>query len=284
MSTSRSEHGFSIVELLAALGVIGITLASAVPFFALQARKMKGMSYRLEAQQGMRAALDAMGRDIRLAGACLPTSGKFIALDGVDSALGDQITVRAGIVQSGTSCVKAGLTVAANAGDTSVTLADATPFAGTQLVFVSHPNGSGELQQVTGTSATNVNLAAGLSQAYPGPAAPGNPSNPANVIAVDERVYKLDKTDPNNPLLTLTVNRTAPQAFAVGVSDLQFQYTLNRNCTPCDVVNLPPDTATWWLVNDVLITATITTTGTVRSEDKVTLVENTRAKPRNLLP
>lgn len=284
MSTSRSDRGFSMVELLVALGVVGITLASAVPFFALQARKMKGQSYRLEAQQGMRAALDAIARDIRLAGACLPTSGKFIALDGVDAAPGDQITIRAGIVQSGTSCVKAGLAAAANAGDTSVQVADATPFAGTKVVFLSHPNGSGELENVTGTSATRVSLGAGLSQAYPGPAAPGNPSNPANVIAIDERIYRLDKSDPNNPLLTLTVNRTAPQAFAVGVNDLQFQYTLNRNCSPCDVVNLPPDTATWWLVNDVLITATVNTVGAVRNEDKVTFVANTRAKPRNLLP
>jgi prepilin-type N-terminal cleavage/methylation domain-containing protein len=284
MSTSRSDRGFSLVELVVALGIVGITLASAVPFFALHARKMKGAAFRLEAQQGMRASLDAMARDIRLAGACLPTAGRFVALEGADGATGDRITVRAGIVQQGTSCVTAGLSAAANAGDTAVQVADATPFAGTKIVFVSHPNGSGELQDVTGTSATTISLGAGLSQAYPGPATQGNPSNPANVIAVDERIYQLDKTDPNNPLLTLTVNRTAPQAFAVGVTDLQIRYTLDRNCPPCDVVDLPPDTATWWLVNDVLLTAAVTTVGTVRPEDRVTFVANTRAKPRNLLP
>jgi hypothetical protein len=68
------------------------------------------------------------------------------------------------------------------------------------------------------------------------------------------------------------------------MTDLQLQYVLQRNCPPCDVVDLPPDDATWRLVNQVLVTPTAETVGAVRPEDQVTLAQTSRAKPRNLLP
>jgi prepilin-type N-terminal cleavage/methylation domain-containing protein len=277
---SRSERGFSIVELLVALGIVGVTLAGVVPFFALQARKMKSASYRLEAQQGMRASLDAMSRDIRLAGACLPTKGQFVALAGVDAAAGDQITVRSGIISSGTSCIKTTTTADVAQGASALPVNSTAGFTNGMLVFLSHPQGGGEIHKATSVSGNSITLDSGVSQTYPGPP----PGGPSGVYALDERVYALDKSNPANPVLTLTVNRTAPQAFAAGVSDLQIRYTLNQNCPPCDTVNVPPDTATWWLVNDVVLTATVQTVGSVRPEDSVTIVETTRAKPRNLLP
>jgi prepilin-type N-terminal cleavage/methylation domain-containing protein len=274
--TSRSERaaGFSLVELLVTIGVVGVAMASVVQFFALQARQQRGHAYRLEAQQAMRASLDAMSRDIRLAGACLPANGQFIALDGVDDPAGDQITVRAGMVRTNTSCIIATTTADAAPGDTALAVDSTDGFALGQLLYVRHANGGGEIHTVASVGAT-IGLGGGLSQAYPAG---------SGVRALDERIYQLDKSDPASPLLTLTINRGAPQAFAVGVADLQFRYTLDQNCLPCDVVDLPASTAAWRLVNDVEISATVKTVGWVRSEDDMTLAESTRAKPRNLLP
>ena len=273
--TSRSERGFSIVEVLAALGVASITLASVAQMFSVAARQQKGMSYRVEAQQGLRGAIDAIARDVRLAGACLPTNGEFIALAGQDQPGGDTITVRAGQVRNNTSCIIASTTVAAAQGDSAMTVDTTTGFSAGMLVYVRNWNGSGEITSVTGAGGNVISLANGLGAAYP---------VGSGLYALDERVYALDKTDPANPLLTITINRTGAQQFAAGIQDLQFVYTLARNCPTCDTTSNPPDMATWRLVNDVLITATAKTVGAVRAVDQKTLTENTRAKPRNLLP
>jgi type II secretory pathway pseudopilin PulG len=263
-----------LLELLVTVGVVGVSMMAATQFFALQARQQRGHSFRLEAQQAMRASLDAMSRDIRLAGACLPTDGQFLALDGADDPNGDRITIRAGLVRQNTSCIIASLTTAALQGDATLVVDSASGFTAGQLVYVRHPNGGGEIHNAAAVNAT-IGLDGGLTQAYP---------VGSGVYALDERIYQLDKSDAQNPLLTLTINRDAPQAFAIGVDDLQFRYTLDQNCPPCDVTDLPNSTAIWRLVNDVIITARVKTTGWKRSEDNVTMLETTRAKPRNLLP
>ena len=105
----------------------------------------------------------------------------------------------------------------------------------------------------------------------------------SSVHGVDERIYEVDDTaDP--PLLILTINRGEPQAFAAGMSDLQFSYVLHRNCPTCDVVDLPATTAEWWLVNAVEVTATMETVGGTQPEDEATIVASSVGKPRNLLP
>ena len=94
-----------MMELLVTLGISGVTLASAVHFLAIHAREFRQHALRLELQQAMRASLDAVSRDLRLAGACLPTDGQFIALAGVDGPGGDSVTVRTGVVRDDMSCI-----------------------------------------------------------------------------------------------------------------------------------------------------------------------------------
>jgi Tfp pilus assembly protein PilW len=282
--TSRSEPaaGFSVIELLVTIGIVGVTLASVTQFFALQARAMQGHSYRIEAQQTLRGGIDAITRDLRLAGACLPTTGQFVALDGVNGPTDDQITIRAGRVRDDTSCILASTSADAAAGAATVTVDDGkTPvtigddFEPGMLAHVHNPNGGGEIVEVASGAGNTITFTAGLSQAYPAG---------TGVYAIDERIYQLDRTDPTAPVLTLTINRDAPQAFALGVEDLQFVYRLRQNCPPCDEVDLPPDTQTWRLVNEVRVSAVVKSIGAVRAQDQVTLAESTVAKPRNLLP
>lgn len=283
--TSTIERGFSLVELLLTILVASVGLAAAVTYSAYESTQTRQSSLRVEAQQALRASLDAMARDIKLAGACLPTGGPFVALDGANGPP-DAITIVSGVVQGTASCTYGGATAPISPGSTVLSIDNVTGFAPGQLVYITGA-GSGEI--VNGVTAVTtgiapagtITLSTGVVGTYP---------VSAGIYAVDERVYWVDQTNPALPKLTLTVNRQAPEAFAAGMTNLQIQYVLNRSCPTCDVIGAPPlvagakDSATWWLVNDVILTATVQTIGASPQEAaEATLVETTDAKPRNLL-
>jgi prepilin-type N-terminal cleavage/methylation domain-containing protein len=272
------SRGFSLIELLMAVGLAGIALTSVVQFFALQTRKMKGHTYRIEAQQAARTSLDAVARDVRLAGACLPVTGAFIPLAGTNGPGPDSITVRTGIVRTNMSCIVAGVTANMAAGASTAQVDSSSGFSVGMLAYLRHPSGSGQFLFVTALAATSITLSGAATVAYP---------IGSGIYAIDERTYAVDTiTMPSVPQLTLVINRAAPESYAAGVQDLQIRYVLNRNCPPCDTVDAPApaDTATWRLVNNVLLTATVKTIGTVKPEDAVTMTQTSSAKPRNLLP
>lgn len=276
-STPERRGGFSIVELIVTAGIAGITLGTAVHFFGVQLHQQREEAFRVEAQQAARSSLDAITRDLRLAGACLPGDGQFIALAGVNAPGGDSITIRTGLVRTNMSCI---ITTTVNdvVAGTTVLPVDAgtgSVFAIGMLAYLRSPLGPGEIQPIASSTDNTVTLSTGTTQAYP---------LGTGVYAIDERIYALDKSTPSNPKLTLTVNRGAPEAFAAGVADLQVNYVLNRNCPTCDQVPLPATTADWWLVNTVDLTATVQTVGGTGTMDNATLVVTSVAKPRNLLP
>lgn len=272
--------GFSLVELVVTLGVAGIMLASAVQLVTTQTRTARSHATRMEAQQAARSSLDAMTRDIRLAGACLPTDGEFTALDGTNAAAGDSITIRTGSVKDMVACTVTSLAVLARKDATSVQVASADDFQAGTLGYLRHPNGAGQILPIASAGGIVITFGGPLTQDYP---------VGSSVYAIDERVYALDKTDPAKPLLTLRVNRGVPQPFAVGVLDLQVRYILKRNCPPCDQVDRPADATEWRLVSSVLLTTTVHGLGGmssnyVTSGTDATLVTTAMAKPRNLLP
>jgi len=260
------------------VALAGIALSSVTQFFAIQTRAQQGHTYRVEAQQALRSSLDAMTRDIRLAGACLPSSGAYVPLAGTNGPGPDAITVRTGIVAGNLACVWAGVRDPGMAqGSTTVPVDSTNGFTAGTFAYLSHPSGSGQYAFVTAVGATTITLSVAATVDYP---------RGSGLYAIDERTYSVDATDPILPKLMLTLNRGVPEVFAVGVSDLQFRYVLNRNCPTCDVVDAPAptDTATWRLVSDVLLSETVKTVGTHRIQDMVTLSQTSRAKPRNLLP
>jgi type II secretory pathway pseudopilin PulG len=266
-----------MLELLVTTGIAGVALGGAVKYFATQLHQQRQHAFRIEAQQAARSSLDAITRDLRLAGACLPSDGQFIALAGANIPGGDSITIRTGLVRTNMSCIVTSLAVDALAGATTLTVGPngGNGFTAGMLGYVRHPNGSGEIAPVTAATANSVTFSVGMGQAYP---------SGSGVYAIDERTYGLDKTDPSIPKLTLTVNRAPAEAFAAGVDDLQISYVLDRNCPTCDVVPLPINTAEWRLVNDVDLSATVKTVGGVQASDQATLTITAMAKPRNLLP
>ncbi len=258
------------------VGLSGVVLASVVNFMAIQSRKVRGHQFRLEAQHALRASLDAITRDLRLAGACLPDRGAFVALAGTNGGTDDEVIARAGVVRSDLSCIVTSLTANAAQGATSVQVADASGFDAETFAYIAN-DVAGEFVHVSGVAGNTVSFSPALSRAY---------AATAGLHAVDERRYRIDRSDPANPVLTLTVNRGEEQAFAAGITDLEIRYVLAQNCPPCDVVDAPDedDTVTWRLVNEVLLTMEARTVGATLAEDQVTLTAESRAKPRNLLP
>jgi prepilin-type N-terminal cleavage/methylation domain-containing protein len=273
-STASGRAGFSLVELLVTTLVAGVSLSAATLFFATHVGIMRSQGYRIEAEQAMRGSLDAITRDLRLAGACLPQNGQFIALDGQNIPGGDSITIRTGMVGANLTCYPTSLTLTAPAGTTLLNVVNGAGFTPGTLGYVRHPNGSGQLSVITAAGATTINITNGLTQDYP---------TGSGVYAVDERIYSVGGT-PDMPLLMLQINRGVPEAFAAGMHDLQIKYVLDRNCPTCDMIDLPSSTAEWWVVNEVKVTATVGTIGAVRPQDSVTVVATSTGKPRNLLP
>jgi prepilin-type N-terminal cleavage/methylation domain-containing protein len=79
LPTSKSQHGFSLLELMIA-SVIGVVMMAAMTgLFRVGMNTAFTVTQRAETQQNMRAAIELMTKDISLAGAGLPTGGLQLA-------------------------------------------------------------------------------------------------------------------------------------------------------------------------------------------------------------
>jgi prepilin-type N-terminal cleavage/methylation domain-containing protein len=279
MSCARSsrrsprEPGFTLVELLASVTLVAVASAAIAQFFQIQARRQSGHAFRVELHQGLRSSLDAITRDLRLGGACMPSDGDFVSIAGTDSTT-DSVTVRAGKVRTDMSCIQTALTANAAKSQKNLTVGSPSGFAVNMRVYLRHPGGTGQFSFVSSITGNTVRLTTNTNKAYP---------VGSGLFAIDERVYSII-TAGSQKNLNLTIDQGTPQIFAAGIEDLQLRYILQQNCPPCDVVDLPANAAQWRLVNQVMVTATGKTIGAAKAEDQMTLTETSRAKPRNLLP
>ncbi len=69
--------GFSLVELLVVIAMISVMLAALVGLFTNLSKSYTTEEVRANAQQDLRATMDLMVRDIRMAGLNPPASGNF---------------------------------------------------------------------------------------------------------------------------------------------------------------------------------------------------------------
>ncbi|MGH7803545.1 MAG: PilW family protein, partial [Candidatus Binatia bacterium] len=157
MSRKRSsrpfsaERGFTLIELLVAASIGTLIMGTVVNTLLSTTRYRREIETRLETQQGLNAAIDALTRDIRLAGACMPTVGNFVALAG-SSRIGvgtpppsrDRITARIGLVDAAGGCIRTAVRAPAKAGTTVLDVEGATGFARDMRIYLVAPNGVGE--------------------------------------------------------------------------------------------------------------------------------------------
>jgi prepilin-type N-terminal cleavage/methylation domain-containing protein len=255
-----SARGFSLIELLVTLVIFSLLGLSIVHFFGSQLKFRDDTDVRAETHQGLSAAFDSLSRDIRLAGACLPTTPFFVPMGGVNNGTRDSITLRTGVISATTVCVQATLTAATSIGATSLSVDDLAGFrvGGWAYIVGTTP---GEIFQVSALSGSGgpgtVTSATALTQAYPAT---------GGVYAFEERTYAIDTTNYGTPTLTLDIDRQAATAgvpaspVAAGINALDIQYRLTTNCPPsgpgCTLSNLPANNATWLLVNQVVVSMT----------------------------
>lgn len=228
-------------------------------------------------KQALRAGSDSIVRDLRLAAACLPQNGAFVALQGVDTALADSVTIRTGFSDDDLSCIATTVNALHAGGSVVINVDNAQGFGQARLGYLRHLDGDGEFFTIADVDpgANTITRADGAGRDFP---------IGSGVFAVDERTYALDATNPSAPRLTLDVDRQGSTPFAVGISELNVRYVLERNCPPCDVVDLPADDEEWWLVNQVTLTLTAKTVNPIRPEDVYSETRTVTGKPRDLLP
>jgi prepilin-type N-terminal cleavage/methylation domain-containing protein len=269
--------GFSLLELLVALTMVGVALSAALAFGSTSLKLMRQNQLRLEVKQALRTTGDAIVRDMRLAAACLPQNGSFVALDGTDTGLADAITIRTGFSEDNLACIATTVNVLHVGGSDSISVDDAGGFGQARLGYIRHLDGDGEFFTIADVDPVGGTITRGNGASRDFPVGSG-------VFAVDERTYALDTSGSGPPVLTLEVDRQGAEPFAAGIREFQIRYILERNCPPCDVVDLPLDDQEWWLVNQVAVTVKAETVNPVRAEDSYAEARTVVGKPRNLLP
>lgn len=273
--TSRTERGFSLIEALVAITLVSVVLAAAGGMMATSRNFVQQQILRIETTQALRATLDTLARDLRLGGACLPTTGSFLALSGTDAGTADTVVTRHGLIKSDLSCVSTALKTGLKASDTQLTVDTIAGFAPGMLVYIS--SGGGEFFTITGVqpSGSTLQKSTTLSTDYP---------IGSGVYAIDERRYAIDASNASMPVLTLTTNGGAPSAFASGVESVNVQYQLARNCPACDVVDLPANDDEWALVKQLYVTVGVRSRVQGSDGRYFRCSGQIKAKPRNLLP
>lgn len=88
MRRARSQHGFSLVEMLIAAALGLMLILGMLSLFRLGVNTATTVTQRADTQQNMRAGIEMMAKDIGLAGAGLPTGGLQLATGGSLSKVG----------------------------------------------------------------------------------------------------------------------------------------------------------------------------------------------------
>lgn len=273
----RGQPGFTLLELLVAMLLMSVLGAVIVNSFTLQTRFRRDIEVKAETHQGLVAALDSLIRDVRLAGACLPTQPLFVPLDGADNAAADTITVRTGAIRDDTTCIQASLTAPLAAGATQLAVDDVGGFRvdGWGYVAGAVP---GEFFRVTGVSASSgagtVTTDTNLAQNYP---------TGGGVFAFEERTYAIDGTTYGQPVLTRSTDRRSAVPVAGGIESLDVQYRLNQNCPSCTVVDLPADNPTWVQVSEVIVNLTAVSSQLLSTGNRFRQSATVTVQPRNLI-
>jgi hypothetical protein len=233
----------------------------------------------LETSQAARSVVDLMVRELRLSGACLPKTGRFIALEGTDGGDQDEIVTRTGLVRP-TSCVRTSLRQAAAAGSGTMYVEHVDGFLPGMRVYLRNASGAGEFVDVSSVDSADSSLTVDgtWTESYP---------STSGVYAVrEQRFYVSNDTTAlgSSPSLMVQVDAGEPTPFAAGVEKLDLTYQLGRNCPPCDTVDLPNGEAEWSMVEQVFLTVTARSEETDGQGEPYRATISLGTKPRNLRP
>ena len=276
----KPQAGFTSIELLLGVALVGLAIAATSGMFVAGKGHMVMKGREIETTQAARAALDVLVRDLRLGGACLPVTGEFISLEGVDNGDEDEITTRTGLTRPDLSCIRSASTAAVTMAETVIPVESSEGFSAGMRAYIRHPNGTGEYFEIAGIqSPTAIGMSGTLSRDYP-------PTS--GVYAIDERRFFISWVERKNglvPQLMIQIGAGEPSSFAAGIEALRIRYQLRANCNPkCDVVDLPADNAVWQTVEQVLLDLTARSESVGPDGDYFRRNVQVGVKPRNILP
>lgn len=261
----RSEEGFSLVELLVGIALVGIISLSATQLIRVCMQTFAQATSLESSQTGTRAGLNGIAADLRYLGSYF--NGLTGAGTSITSATSTSLTFR-GDVDGNTLDANGNettLAAAAAAGATQVTVSSATDpngspsFGAGGWLYV----GGGttrEVVQITGVSGTVISFAQpGLSKSYP-------------VGSIVRSVETITYTFNASPTATLTrsVNGATGSVLVDHVSGVVFTYY--------DGANPAATTATLSAIRQVNVSVTVT------QSDGKSRTMATRIRPINLGP
>ncbi len=265
--------GFTSVELLVGLLMMGLALALTASVMLAGKGKMQEHHKLVETEIGARSVVNAILRELRLSGACLPVNGDFIALEAVDSGTTDEITTRTGLTASGSvTCIRAASAALAASGSSVLTVDDASAFAQGMHVYIRGASGTGEYAYIASVdpSTDQISLDIALSQDY---------AAASGVYAVEERRFFIQNQPDGTPELMLQINDSAPVSYASGVESLELTYELADGA----IVDLPPNAAAWRSLRMINVSSTSRSLKENESSDHYRRSFSLGIKPRNIL-
>jgi len=276
----RTDGGFSLIELLAAMGIASLAFAAGSTLLSAGRYFMQNQVQRIETVQALRATIDSMTRDLRLAGACLPIQGDFSPIDAINSGTTDTITTRSGLVRPNLTCIYSALSANAAQNATALTVTSTAGFQIGMGGYIFNPvTLTGQDFNITNIVGNTLTSDTQMNQAYSSAA-----GSASTVYATERRRYTIDNTtNPSIPALTISINGGTAQQFASGIESMNIQYRLFRNCPSCDTLDLPAS-ADWPLLNEIILNVTARSQKTDISGNYYRRSAQFIAKPRNLIP
>lgn len=252
-------------------------------------RYRRELEARLELQQGIRAAVDDVTRNVRRAGMCLPKVGEFAPFivnnqtrNGRDR---DQLVIRTGVLDSD-RCVQTTLRADVTMGDTRIPVEDTRGFQTGQSVMFIWPTGAFDSRSIEGVNHEAKELRIAVGAVRDMPAGSGAYAAESQMYYIRDSVLRVPihlwKTSTHH-----NVGAEVPVPFARGIDELNVLVRIERNCPPCDVlerITARGDVAGARLVKQLEITiGGALPSELVRGTD-YRLLDTFRVKPRNLLP
>jgi len=281
---ANRDAGFTLIELLVTVVITAVLGSAIVSFFGTQMKFRSDTDLQAETQQGLVAAFDSLTRDIRLAGACLPTQPVFVPMANSNNT-SDNITLRTGVMNATTACVVTTLASAVTAGSPTFTVKDLSGFTVNGHAFIGD-NTTGELFTVRSLSGTSgqgtITATAPLASDY---------AAASGVYALQERKYSLDNVTYGLPTLVRSIDGQAAVPVAAGIQQFQVEYRLNSGCptppslTPdCIKTAVPANNAEWNQVSEVIVTLRAQSPRALSTGQLfVPQATTVRVQPRNIL-
>lgn len=236
--TLRNSRGFSLLEVLIALTLTGVITAAILQAYITQHQNYMVQDDITAVQQSARAAIDEIGRHVRMAGNGLPAG-----LDALVPANSnpDSLYIRYRV----DDCEATVDTTMASVTADIICGGGVSCFQADQIAYIYHPDsGGGEWFWITSVDSINNRIghsSAPLSQAY---------VEGAIVITLEEVLFYVDSvSNMDHPRLMLQLPGGSPQIYADNVDDLQFQYRLANGVVVDDPVLIED-------VSEVLISVT----------------------------